>query len=225
MAEKMLRIAAIILTYVFHPLLMFTYMLLLLLLVNPYMFGVNHVGDQIKLLAVVFLYSFFMPALAMVMMKALGFVKTFDMKDRYDRIVPYIGTAVFYVAIFYLLYKSPDVPQAYKVFTLGGVIGLFAAFFMNNFTKVSIHAVGMGGLLTMTILTMALLKQSSFPLNSTLFGTMRVSMSTVLLLVILFTGLVGTARLYLKAHTAGQLWGGYLIGIASQIVAFWVLYS
>jgi hypothetical protein len=222
--EKMLKIAANILTYVFHPLLMFTYMLLILLLVNPYMFGVNNMGDQMKLVAVVFLYSVFMPGLAIVLMKALGFVKTFEMTDRYDRIIPYIGTGVFYIAIYYLLLKSPDVPQAYKMFTLGGVIGLFTAFFINNFSKISIHAVGMGGLLTMTIITMALLKQSSFPIESQLFGTMRIAMSTVLLIVILFAGLVGSARLYLKAHTPGELWGGYLVGIGTQLVAFWIVY-
>ncbi|MEZ4980203.1 MAG: hypothetical protein R2769_01165 [Saprospiraceae bacterium] len=67
-------------------------------------------------------------------------------------------------------------------------------------------------------------KTVQLSIESQLFGTMRIAMSTVLLMVILFAGLVGSARLYLKAHSPGELWGGYLVGIGTQLVAFWIVY-
>ena len=41
-----MRYAAQIISIIFHPLLVLTYMLILLLLVNPYLFGVNNLSDK-----------------------------------------------------------------------------------------------------------------------------------------------------------------------------------
>ena len=60
----MLRFFAQFISVVFHPLLMLTYMLILLLLVNPYLFGVNNIGDQLSrvLILRIFLSTFFIPS-------------------------------------------------------------------------------------------------------------------------------------------------------------------
>lgn len=102
---------------------------------------------------------------------------------------------------------------------LGAVIGLFIAFFINIFSKISAHAVGMGGLLGMVIITMALSNFDSFVLHSTIIGTFEFSMNALLLFTLLMAGLVGTARLLLDAHTPNDIYGGYLVGFASQFIA------
>lgn len=100
-----------VISFVFHPLLILTYMLVLLLLVNPYLFGVNSVGDQAsKLLIIqVFLYTFFIPAVSVLLFRALGLIKSLELRDRYDRIGPYILTGIFYLWLFYNLKNSGDV--------------------------------------------------------------------------------------------------------------------
>ena len=97
----MLRFAAKVLSVIFHPLLMVTYMLILLLLANPYMFGVNSIEEQWLMIVLVFLSTFFIPMVAVVMMYALEFIKSIEMHDRMDRIIPYIAIGTFYVSTYY----------------------------------------------------------------------------------------------------------------------------
>lgn len=61
------------------------------------------------------------------------------------------------------------------------------------------HMVGLGGLV-------ALITFISFYL--------KVNLSFYLILVILFTGITGTARLLLKAHTQVEVYTGFVLGFA-----------
>ncbi len=215
----MLRFAAKTLSIIFHPLLMVTYMLVLLLLINPYMFGVSRIEDQWLMLIQVFLSTFFIPMLAVVMMYALEFIKSIEMHDRMDRVVPYISTSTFYVASYYYYLKTPGIPVAFQMFMLGVVISLFIAFFINNFSKISMHTTGVGGFLGMILITIFHFQLSDFPLETT-FGFFRIKMTTVLFLTLLICGLVGSSRLFLSAHHPSDLWGGYVVGLFGQVLAF-----
>ena len=228
-----LRMLAQLISFIFHPLLMLTYMLVLLLLVNPYLFGVNSLGDEASKLLVIqiFLYTFFIPALSLLLFRALGLVKSLELKDRQERIGPYILTGMLYTWIFINLQNSSEmnagdgshfvlqIPTAYTTFVLGATIGLFISLFIYIFSKISAHAVGMGGLLGMVVLTMLWFSYDTFTVSSTILGTFQVHMSTVLIVTILLAGLVGTARLVLQAHEPMDLFGGYLVGLISQFLA------
>jgi hypothetical protein len=220
----MLRFLAYFLSVLFHPLLMLTYMLLLLLLVNPYLFGgVLQNGGHSKLVLLIFLSSFVIPAFAVGIMKALDMVDSLELKTKSERIGPYIITGILYMWLFQNLINNPDIPGAYKIFVLGATIGLFIAFFFNLFTKVSMHALGMGGLLGMTILTMLLFSYNTFVIKLGMVGQLEMSMSALLMLIVLLTGLVCTSRLILNAHSLQDLYSGFIIGLASQFIAFQVL--
>ncbi len=222
----MLKSLAQVLSFVFHPLLIVTYMLVLLLLVNPYLFGVNSIGDKDSKLLVlrVFLSTFFIPAFALAMLRFTGMVKSLEMKSRQERIGPYIITGIFYIWMFRNFLGSSQVPTAFTCFLLGASIGLFIAFFINIFSKISAHAVGMGGLLGMVVITMLLFSYDTFTLNSTIVGMVEVSMNWVLIFTILIAGLVGSSRLLLQAHEPMDLYGGYLVGFASQFIALRFLF-
>lgn len=217
----MLRITAKIISMLFHPLLMPTYMLALLLLINPYLFGVSNIAEPAgKLLLLrVFLSTFFIPGVSVSLLRMLGFVDSLELQDKNERIAPYIITGVFYLWIFYNFLHNELIPTAYTTFVLGAVIGLFVAFFINIFTKISAHAVGMGGLIGMVIITMLLFSYETFTLQTSLFGTWRLNMNMVLIIVILLAGLVGTSRLFLQAHEPRDLYGGYFVGFVTQFIA------
>lgn len=222
----MLKSTAQIISFVFHPLLILTYMLVILLIVNPYLFGVNSIGDQASKLLIlrIFLSTFFIPAFSVAMLRFTGLIKSFEMKDRKERIVPYIITGVFYLWMFRNFLDNSIIPTAYTAFVLGATIGLFIAFFMNIFSKISAHTVGMGGLLGMVVITMLLFSYDTFTLSSTILGTFQMSMSTILMGVIILCGLVGTARLILEAHEPMDLYGGFLVGFSSQFIALRFLF-
>ena len=131
----MLRYLAYFFSILFHPLLVLTYMLILLLLVNPYIFGVNSIGASTPLILMIFLSTFFIPTVAVTMMKLLGLISTFEMKDRHERIGPYIITGILYLWIFRNVLENPNIPYPYKVFVLGATLGLFIAFLSTCFPK------------------------------------------------------------------------------------------
>lgn len=203
---------------------MMTYMLVVLLLVNPYLFGVNSLADGSRLIVMVFLYTFSMPAIAVAIMKRLDLIGSLGLEDRLERTGPYIITGIFYLWMFRNFLTNNTIPTAYTSFVLGGVIALFVAFFINIFSKISLHAVGMGGLMGMVIITLFLFSYGAFTVNLPATGSVQISMISVLLLTILLAGLVGTCRLILKAHQPIDLYGGYLVGFLTQFVALRFLF-
>lgn len=219
--ETLLGRLALGISIVLHPLLIPTYMLILLLLVNPFLFGINSISDHNGRLTLlmVFLYTFFVPMVSVIVMRFLGMTKSLEMVDRTERIGPFLVTGVLYLWIFYNFWNSPVIPTAYTAFMLGTVIALFAAFFVNLFSKISLHAVGMGGLVAMVAVTMLLFSGSSFTLALGSWGTYSVSMMLLLMLVVILAGLVGTCRLFLEAHASIDLYGGYLVGFTAQLIA------
>lgn len=216
---SVLKLIAHLFSIVFHPLMMLTYMLVLLLLVNPYLFGVNNVLDGHFLILLIFLSTFFIPMVAILMMRFLGLIQSFQMRDKKERIGPYISTGIFYLWMFRNLLDNPDIPLAYKVFVLGATIALFTAFIINLVSKISMHAVGMGGLIGMTVITMLLFSYDYFTISTSLLGTVQVSMTALLMLVLLLSGIVCTSRLLLNAHDLQDVYGGIIVGFATQFIA------
>ena len=199
--------------------LMLTYMLLLLLLVNPYQFGVNNIFGQWKLVLMVFLSTFAMPFFAVFIMKSLDMVKSMQLEDRFERIGPYILTGVFYLWMFINFKSNPLIPKPMVIVMLGSTIALFGTFFFNNFTKISAHAAGMGGLVAMALTNTLLFNFDTFTVTMGWLGSYEVSTNFVLMTTIVLAGIVCTARLLLGAHTEKQLYTGFAIGFASQFIA------
>lgn len=216
-----MRIFAQFISVVFHPLLVPTYMVLLLMLVNPYLFGVHTMGDKNGTLLVlrIFISSFFIPAFSVAMLRFTGLLPSMQMPDKKDRIAPYIITGIFYLWMFRNFLDNPQVPTAYTTFILGAVIALFVAFFINIFSKISVHAVGMGGLVGMIVITLFLFSYGGISIPLGTGSTVQVSMPVLLAVSIMLSGLVGTARLVLQAHDPKDLYGGFLVGFCCQFVA------
>ncbi len=219
----MLKTTAKLISIVFHPLTMVTYAVVLLLLLNPYSFGVNSIEEQSPLILQVFLSTFFLPFLSVVLMYAIGFIKSIEMEDRMDRIIPYIGIGTFYIASYYYYLKMPHIPVSFKMFFLGVVISLFMAFFINNFSKISMHTVGIGGFLGMVLFIIFVFKQYSFPLPGE-WGFIQVETTSLLIFTCLLAGIIGSARLFLRAHKPSDLWGGYVVGLLGQVIAYQIIF-
>lgn len=215
------RTLASFLSVAFHPLLMLTYALLVLLAVNPFAFGVRSLGDPHAkaFLLQVLATTVVLPGLGVLLLKPLGMIKTMAMEDRMERIGPYIMTGVFYLWLFKNFLSLGQTPPLYSAFTLGATISLFLAFFINIFSKISAHAVGMGGLAAMIWLAASQWGGYALTLPLPGGGAIQFSLLALLALVVVVAGLVGAARLSLNAHEPIDVWRGYAVGIAGVLLA------
>ena len=217
----MLRTASHIISYVFHPLFILTYMLILLLLINPYLFGVNTIGDKGVLIAQMVSQTIILPVFATFMLKKLNFVKSMRLEKRMDRIAPYIYTGILYTWVFINTLNYH--PFALSTFVLGSTIALFVAFFINNFSKISAHTVGAGGLLGMVMITKRFFSYEFFTVPIPGLMSYQISMSTLVVISTVICGLIGTSRLILGAHNNRDLYAGFVVGFLSQFLALQVL--
>lgn len=209
----LLNFFARVYSYLFHPLLLLTYAFLLLMWINPFVFGSPNFSDawgrQDINVIMIFFSTVLLPAITMILMKFLEMLNTLKMEDKQERIGPYIATGIFYLWIFFNINGNPQLPQTLKIFALGVTIALFAAFFVNNFRKISIYTVGMGSLVAMSLMNW----QSATAVSGMLLFQ----------IIIVVAGGMGTARLILKANEPNDVYGGYLIGFMSQFVAFVII--
>ena len=93
-----MRAAAHFFSIVFHPLFIVTYMSLVLLWTNPFAFGWRHVAEADTLLIIIVMTTVTLPAIAVLMMKMLGWVSTFSLEDQHERIGPYIVAGIMYLS-------------------------------------------------------------------------------------------------------------------------------
>jgi hypothetical protein len=204
-----------ILSLIGHPLLVLTYLLVLMMFVNPFAFGIHQISEQRAVVLIFYVVSttFMIPALGISLLKPLGLIKSRAMTDKQDRIGPYILTGVFYLWMF-KNFSSGAVPPLFAEFTLGATIALFLAFFANIFLSISAHTTGMGSLLTMLIIL-----AFEWAGESMQIGAWSVSLNAVLAFFILLAGLVGAARLSLKGHNPEAIYLGYFTGVVAVLAA------
>jgi hypothetical protein len=192
---------------------------------NPYLFGFS--GDKAEGLVVISIVSIsvLFPMISILMMKALGLISTLEMSDKNERIGPLIVTGLFYMWLYVNIRSNDSIPAALSFFVLGCTISVFLALIINSFTKISLHTIAAGGLATgmMYILfhfTYGYL-DVAIPVLQTQF---RMSDRLILIIIMLIAGAVGASRLYLKAHKENEIYGGYVVGILSQLIAIRIFF-
>ena len=133
------RLSAKLISIIMHPMLMMTYVLLVLFKFNPYLFGLaGDKGQELFLITVVILSVFF-PLIAVLMMKALNIIESLEMKSKEERVGPLIVTGIFYLWLFMNIKDNTNISEVFSFFVLGSTIALFISFFVNNFSKISLH--------------------------------------------------------------------------------------
>ncbi len=198
-------------------------MVLLLLLINPYLFGVNSLHQGFLIILRIFFTTFLIPSVAVLIMKGVGLISSLEMEERTDRIGPFIATGIFYLWAFRSLLADTSVPSAYLVAVLGATIVLFVCFFINIFYKLSIHAAAMAGFLGMVLICMHLYSVGIFKIDVPFLGECIISMNFILVGSILAAAAVMSARLILNVHSLGQIALGFTVGLLGQFIALKIL--
>lgn len=201
-----------LIAYLFHPLLFPTYGTLLILGLNPNMFGYFGEKMHIVWLIIVFALTFAFPSIWMLMMKGLGMIDSLKMETSKERIIPFVAAMTFYLWTAWMFKANVHMKIAGNLFIFymmaGASVSIAVAFFMNAFSKVSLHTLGAGSIIALVLI---LVRFSTYDLRLVFVGA------------ILLSGIIGATRLILKAHTEGEVYSGYFIGFVGQFLAFNVI--
>ncbi|MEZ5197133.1 MAG: hypothetical protein R2764_12220 [Bacteroidales bacterium] len=192
-----LKIAKIV-SVLFHPLLIPAYTTLLLFNLNSYIAFQIPYQAKLLILGMIVITTFFFPVLFILIMKRRGMIKSLQMENREERLYPFIITAIFYF-LTYQMIRQLQIPDVYKLFILGSAILVLLSMGINFFMKISIHMVGIGGMLGALI-------GLSLHIN--------LNMVYSIILIIVISGIVGFSRLKLDAHKPLQVYSGFLMGVA-----------
>ncbi|MEO7172892.1 hypothetical protein [Flavobacterium sp.] len=204
-----LRFFAHFFSVVFHPLFIPFYVVAFLVYYHPSYFSGFSYYTKVKLLLTTALNTVFFPAFAILVMKGLGFVKSIFLRTQQDRIGPYLSSMIFYFWAARVFFKfQPELTPVLAIFMTGVFLTTAAALIANIFFKISMHAIGCGGMIGIFIIIM---------FSNTML------MTWPLCIALLITGLVCTSRLIVSDHTEKDIYLGLAVGLICQFAAGIVL--
>jgi len=207
-----MKLLAKIISIIFHPVFIPVYLSFIIVEYNPNSF-INLYGKYyISVMAMIAILMVGYPLITLLIMRGLGMIKNFNLRDVKDRFIPMIAVATFYLWTFMMFRPNSntvyDVGPLLSNMILGSVVSIFLAFFFNSFYKISLHAIGVGAMVSVI---MNIMPNADF------------NMTLVFIASIVVAGTVASARLYLKEHTQKEVFMGLLAGFFAQFFAYQVL--
>ncbi len=188
--------SARVISVVFHPLLMPTWVFIAMALMGALATGMSESNQLLFYGLAVFGLTFVMPVLVFMSMLRVGKISSLQMPQRDERQLPIMLTAVFFYGLFYWS-KGWSVEPLFKVYILGAALLSLIAFLINYRWKISLHMLGTGGLTGCMATYVYFMSPEYFP---------------ALPVAVLVAGLTAFARLKLSSHTQGEVYFGFLLG-------------
>ena len=202
MSEKIARG----ISYLFHPLLVPFYILLLLLGLDSFFALLIPIRFKFVLLGIVFLTTVSFPLIVIFFLYRLKIITSFYLEQKEERIFPLLCISIFYYLTYYLL-KGVQFASFFSYYMLGATLLAILALVITFYKKISLHMLGMGSFSGLFL---------GLSLN---FG---LHFLNLFLAGILLSGLVGWARLKSNSHQPAEIYSGFFVG-AGVLTALIVL--
>ena len=180
----------------FHPVFVNLFGLLAIVFLSPYLSLGLTPNAKFFYIAFMFVTAGILPILAVLVLRVLGKVQSVLLDVQDERNIPYLITASVYLFDYYFLSRM-HTPSMLRAYILACACIVVAVVIINHFYKISVHGASLGAL-TAIILTLA---------QAPLFD-----LRYVLLLTFILSGITLSARLFLHAHTFGQVINGWMLG-------------
>lgn len=202
-----------VLSVVFHPLFIPTYLFALLAWAVPTLLEPIGVEVQGKFLIFIFLVTAVLPLLNVSIFKSFGTIRSFAMVERRERLIPFVFVSVIYIAVTYLFHAHAGMRlndhflQFMIIIDMIAVAATIATFFF----KVSVHSLTIWGVIGILV-----------PLNR-ITEVQTIFYATVA--VIALAGFIMAARLETGSHTPREVMWGAVIGLATGSVGMLLLFK
>lgn len=201
-----MRLLAHIFSWVFLPLFMPTYGILISLFVPAYSTSYHMstlyfapLPTKWALFTIFFMFSVVAPGVSFILLHRFKVISTIDIERQGERSLPLVIMLVYSLVLFFLLaYKAGDnyLPRYYYALPLSGVAITSIFLIINRWIKISLHAAGAG--ILVGFLWVYTLGQNDFSF-AWLFSA------------IVAAGLTMSARLYLQKHRPIEVYTGFII--------------
>ncbi len=200
-----LNIPAKIISYIFHPLFIPTYIVVFLVYQFPYEFAdITDWKLKLKVFSIFWMTAFF-PAFAVFLLWKLKLSESIFLRTQKERIIPYFVTMFFYWWMYYLSKNQTDQPEVLKFFYFGIFWSSIIGVIINNFIKISLHTIGAGSAL------MALILFSFY---------YQTNLGLAISCAVILTGIIASARLLVSNHTILEICSGLGLGVICQIAGY-----
>ncbi|AUC16978.1 hypothetical protein BTO06_00650 [Tenacibaculum sp. SZ-18] len=193
------------LSTILHPIVMPTIGILLYFLLSPFSISFP---EQLYFLTFVFSLTYVVPAVLLITLKLTRQISSINLPTIRERKIPlFIMMCLFlFLASYFSNFRNVQDLSYLFYGTLLGLIGVYLIFAMG--IKTSIHLLSMGSAVGYFIVFQLIYNVSVIPL---------------ILILILLSGLLASSRLHLKAHTPKEVYLGFLLGIFTQLISYYML--
>jgi len=200
-----------LLSIVFHPLMMATYLFAAIIFIEPMLAvppGYTKIAQWLVVL-IVWITTFVIPVMSLVLLKFTGNISSLKLENRQERLIPFFYVTLFYGFTAYYFTRQLVVTELSSGIFIAITLLIFIAAIITIFWKISVHSLALGGIVGILLILTVVLPESS--------------LYYLLLCSVFISGLVLTARLQLQAHTPLQVYTGFMVGILiSFMIIFWV---
>ena len=195
-------------SWVFLPLLMPSYGILISLFVPAYSTNIEMtslyyapIESKWALFTIFFLFSVVAPGVSFILLHRFKVISTIDIERQGERSLPLVIMLVYSLVSFFLLvYKAGagTLPRYFYALPLSGVAVTSIFLLINRWIKISLHGAGAGILLGFLIIFTP--AQDAFSIWWVLSA-------------LLAAGLTMAARLYLRKHTSLEVYTGFVFAL------------
>ena len=203
--QKPLRFLAWIISFIFHPLFISAYVGYYIIFLHPrYFSGYNH-EQRFMVMVRLLINMVGFPVVAVLLLKGVGFIDSVLLKTQKDSIIPYMACGIFFFWMYLVFRNQPDIPSILTSFIFGVFLASSAALIANIYYKISMHAIGCGGMIGILLVMLF-----HHPLSPA---------TVPLMISLLISGMVCTSRMILGSHSQKEIYMGLLVGGVFQWIS------
>ena len=141
-------------------------------------------------------FSLILPLLSVFILLLTKKIDSLEMPKKEERFLPILFASIWMILGFYFMKEIFSYAPIMKSIYLGAIYVMLIALLITKKWKISLHMLAIGG------------ATGVFIMLEVLFGQNL----TLLLITILISGVLGFARLSLKAHSLNQIYAGFIVG-------------
>ena len=191
------RLISIILHPIFIPIISFY---LSIKMVPDLDFTIANYQNYILLILII--CTIMLPVLCMLFLIKFDVISSLEMTKNQERPIPLLLTGGFLILSLKLTEKLLIFTPVLKKELVGAIIIILLASIISKFWKISLHMLGVGGLIGVLVSLQYL------------YG----GLSSMIIYFMLIAGITAMARIYLKAHNHSQIYVGFIVGFIIECV-------